>query len=160
MRADLGLSAAPCLTGGGIIYLDGDPDDYVHPGFETIHTQPSQWVSFTPFYEYGDTFDQSWNQGLGMAVFWDIAFSSHELGLPLTVGRYDNAERYPVEDPGHPGLQIFGDTNGCNTVTGWFEIEEISIPDGGSARSLTATFEQHCEGAAPALRGCVHYEAN
>ena len=33
---DMAPTSAPCLTGGSVIYLDGDPDDWIHPGAETI----------------------------------------------------------------------------------------------------------------------------
>jgi heat shock protein HslJ len=68
---------------------------------------------------------------------------------------YDNAQRYPFESVGDPGLSIFGNGAGCNTVTGSYQVEELTLTAGGGT-SFTATFEQHCEGAAPALRGCVH----
>ena len=30
------VTSAPCLTGGSILYLDGDPNDFIHPGAETV----------------------------------------------------------------------------------------------------------------------------
>jgi hypothetical protein len=149
--SDMAISAAPCLTGGSVVHLDGDPGAYIFSGSET--DQVTTWSPINGNAN-NDTFWFECSPG-----GWMIAFSSRQLGHPLAVGRYDNAMRFPFESSGHPGLDISGNGRGCNTETGWFEIESIS---GGPANSgfteLTATFEQHCEGAAPALRGCVHFE--
>jgi hypothetical protein len=148
-RGDMAVSAALCLTGGSVLYLDGDPGAYIFSGMQT--TQVTLW---SPINGDADTF---WFES--SPADWAIAFSSQQLGQPLAVGRYDNAMRHPFESAGHPGLDISGNGRGCNMETGWFEIESIS---GGPANTgfteLTATFEQHCEGGTPALRGCVHFE--
>jgi hypothetical protein len=96
---------------------------------------------------------------LGPGTSWSLAFSSVQLGAPLAVGRYDDATRYPFEQAGHPGLDVSGSGRGCNVSSGWFEVESIAAgPNNGTFTELTATFEQHCENAPPALRGCVHFE--
>ena len=59
--------------------------------------------------------------------------------------------------PTHKGLSVFGDGRGCNTLTGSFTILGISSDAAGNVTALAATFEQHCEGAAPALRGTIHF---
>jgi hypothetical protein len=41
-------------------------------------------------------------------------------------------------------------------TAGRSEIEDLQF-DGGSLWSLTATFEQSCDGEAKLLRGCVHF---
>ena len=47
-----------------------------------------------------------------------------------------------------------GNGRGCNTLTGSFTIKQISFSRvDGSLDRLLATFEQHCEGATPALGG-------
>jgi hypothetical protein len=66
------------------------------------------------------------------------------------------AERSAFASPGHPGIDISGDGRGCNTITGRFEIRELTW-SGGVLNAFTATFEQHCEGGSATLRGCVHY---
>jgi hypothetical protein len=96
----------------------------------------------------------------GQTAFWGLAFSVRNLGIPLMPGLYDGGQRYPFEDPGHPGLSIFGDGRGCNMLTGKFTIIEatfdysFSIPD---VVTFAAQFEQHCEGDPPALRGTIYY---
>jgi hypothetical protein len=61
----------------------------------------------------------------------------------------------PFEAPGAPGLDFSGEGRGCNKLSGRFTVSEARYGPQGLIRSLRARFEQHCEGAAPALRGEV-----
>ncbi|RIL05128.1 MAG: hypothetical protein DCC71_11550 [Proteobacteria bacterium] len=65
--------------------------------------------------------------------------------------------RSPFQEGDAPGLSVFGSGRGCNTLTGWFEVLEHEVDARGRLRRFAADFEQHCEGAAPALRGSVRY---
>jgi hypothetical protein len=67
-----------------------------------------------------------------------------------------NATRYPFNGSG-PGLSISGEGRGCNELTGSFTVTEATFggPDSSYIQDFAATFEQHCEGAEPALRGTV-----
>ena len=80
-------------------------------------------------------------------------------GTVLTEGIYLDAQRAPFADPGHPGLDVYGDGRGCNTLTGSFEILAIRFGDAGRVKRLHATFEQHCDGTTPALRGELRFHA-
>jgi hypothetical protein len=143
-------STAACLGGGNVIFYDGN--DWVYNGTETI-SQGAWSIS-------GSTSDitvhvtpSSSSQG----YWWDLEFSSRELNQPLMAQVYNNAERAPFASPGHPGIDIGGDGRGCNTITGRFQIEDLTM-SGSTIQSFTATFEQHCEGGQAVLRGCVHFE--
>jgi hypothetical protein len=80
-------------------------------------------------------------------------------GQTLTVGTYTGAQRYPFNDAGRPGLSVSGNGRGCNTLTGQFTIREIAFDAAGAVTALFATYEQHCEGGTPALRGTIRYFA-
>lgn len=143
-------ASTPCEIAGNVLYLDGDPSDWIHPGTETIvdgmwvgtASETDVVIQFTP----PDIADG----------FWRATFSTSKVGAPLAVGVYESAERNPFETDGHPGLDVSGDGRGCNMLTGRFEILEVQT-NGTELVSLLATFEQHCEGVAAVLRGCVHY---
>lgn len=94
---------------------------------------------------------------LGPSTSWELDFSTEHLGSELGVGSYPAAQVATFADPGHPGLDISGDGVGCNTLDGSFEISEVRW-EGATLKSFTATFVQHCDGIAPALRGCVHFQ--
>ncbi|HEX3782520.1 MAG TPA: hypothetical protein VHX38_22880 [Pseudonocardiaceae bacterium] len=81
-------------------------------------------------------------------------------GQTLQAGQeYDNAQRWPFQPAGVPGLSITGDGRGCNTLTGSFTINDLVTDANGTVLGLAATFTQHCEGAAPALHGTIEYLA-
>jgi hypothetical protein len=90
--------------------------------------------------------------------FWDLYFAAPN-NQPLTVGSYENATRVPFQTPGTPGLSISGPL-GCNILTGRFTVREIAYGAGNTIDSFWATFEQHCEGAEPALFGEIRFNAH
>jgi len=90
---------------------------------------------------------------------WTSAVES--LASRLRRETYTNAERDPFASPGHPGLEVTLQDRGSNTLTGSFTITNFTYS--GTAQSgfvidaFDATFEQHSEGAAPALFGQFSY---
>ncbi len=79
-------------------------------------------------------------------TFWELDFAAPQ-GQALTAGTvYDNATRYPFQNPLDPGLSLFGDGRGCNTSTGSFTVKTASFGPHGWIQSFDATFVQHCEG--------------
>jgi hypothetical protein len=86
------------------------------------------------------------------ADWWHLDFASPE-GQTLAVGTYGSATRYPFQSPGAPGLSVYGNGSGCNTLTGSSTVNEISFGLFGYLERFDADFVQHCEGGEPALRG-------
>jgi HYR domain len=80
-------------------------------------------------------------------------------GEPLTLGSYTGAVRAAFRGPGEPGLDVFGDGRGCNTVSGQFDVTELSYAPTGELLVFDATFEQHCEGGPAALFGRIRIES-
>jgi hypothetical protein len=146
-------SDAPCLTGGNTIFFDGDSGDYIFPGKETI-TLGSWSATASSSQVHVSVTPTDSSQGL----WWDLYFDASMLpNSTLTTQVYENAERWPFQSTGHPGLDVSGDGRGCNTVTGRFQVEQL-VMSNNNLQSFTATFEHHCEGGTPALRGCVHFQ--
>jgi len=151
------LGTASWATAGVTsIVLNSDPGDYIGGGQTMV------------FVETDGTFVAQ-NSGNGSSVhvsfntptyshWWYLDFAAPDL-LPLVVGPYEGAVRYPFQGAGQPGLSVTGDGRGCNTVTGRFDVRELVLGAGNEVVSFRATFEQHCEGFAPALRGEVRYNA-
>ena len=53
---------------------------------------------------------------------WTLDFATPQ-GQALTAGTtYDNVARYPFQTSTQPGLSLYGDGRGCNTVTGSFTV--------------------------------------
>ncbi|HKU45195.1 MAG TPA: hypothetical protein VJR89_43850, partial [Polyangiales bacterium] len=74
------------------------------------------------------------------------------------VGYYGDLRRYPFHNPVRGGLSWSGHGSGCNTLTGWFAVDDVGY-QAGVLKTLDLRFEQHCEGRTAALRGAVHYVA-
>jgi hypothetical protein len=147
-------TASNCLSVGNSIYFNGETGDYIHPGSGTI-TQ-GKWVGRSTYGGLDGVSISVTPMDSKQGSFWSLDFSSKQLGEPLAVKAYTKAERAAFASAGHPGVDIGGNGVGCNTVTGAFQVETITW-DGPTLKEFTATFEQHCEGGKPALRGCVHF---
>ena len=81
-------------------------------------------------------------------------------GAVLQPGAYEGAERFPFQSAGHPGLDFSGDGRGCNTLTGRFDVLEVVRDAGGNISQLAVNWEQHCEGAQPALFGQIRFNSD
>lgn len=97
--------------------------------------------------------------GLPEGAWWNLDFAPLH-GRPLRVGEYEAARRFPFQGPDNPGLSVGGNGRGCNTLTGRFTVLDVSVGPGKVVNRFRATFQQHCEGASPLLRGEVAIVAN
>ncbi len=84
-----------------------------------------------------------------------------EFQLPNTTSRwqpgvYADAQRYPFNDPARPGIDWTGEGRGCNTQAGSLTVDSVTYA-ADSLKQVDLTFEQHCEGAIPALHGTIHW---
>lgn len=136
--------------------LSSDSGDFVGAG---------QFYFFTPA---DGTFSaqQNFDQGVSLAFntpsfgqFWGLDFAAPN-NQPLSVGTYTGAARFPFQASNQPGLSVVGDGRGCNTVTGSFQVLQVAYGSASTVVSFDAIFEQHCEGAVPALRGEIRFNAN
>jgi len=135
--------------------LTGDPGDFISGGQSKFLT-PADGTFFVNGASGSSVVSMTF---FGGNEFWSADFAAPS-GQPLTVGSYTGAARFPFQSPSQPGLDISGDGRGCNTLTGSFSVLEISYGSDGNIASFDATFEQHCEGATPALRGEFRFNAH
>ena len=90
--------------------------------------------------------------------FWSLQFgspTSHKFGR----GEYEGAQRTAFRSPTRPGIDVSGDGRGCNTDTGRFLVTDFALNSDGTIARLAIDFEQHCEGASPALYGSFRYNS-
>jgi hypothetical protein len=144
------------LEGSGIrgvtaFDLTSDPGDYIGQGL-TYHYVPTNaslaggggrtlaWVGV------------SGNNG----DWWGGVFQAPTGDILAPGSTYPNATRYPFNNGG-AGLDWSGNGRGCNTLTGWFAVDEIAFTEREEVRYLRIRFEQHCESADPALHGTLSY---
>ncbi len=74
--------------------------------------------------------------------FWHLDLSA-PAGQTLAVGLYTSTVIYPVLTGGNPGLNFYGDGRGNSTLSGSFEVFEITYNTDGSLASFAANFTQH-----------------
>jgi hypothetical protein len=136
--------------------LTGEPGDFVLGNQSKFLTPADGTFNVSENFDNGVSLFFSGNQ---LGEFWLVDFAAPNNQL-LTVGTYTGATRFPFQAFSEPGLSIAGDGAGCNTLTGNFTVLEINYGPGGSIISFDATFEQHCEGVAAALRGELRFNAH
>jgi hypothetical protein len=142
--------------GGNSLSFVSDPGDYIGQGWTVLHEAPTS--TFAPTFDVARnhlSFRIVGSDGLD-TLDWSLDFSAPN-GQQLTTGTYLSATRYPFQAPTVPGLSFSGDGRGCNQLGGQFTIADFAYGSDGSVQRLTATFEQHCEGGGPALRGKIVY---
>jgi hypothetical protein len=161
--------ATACLTDDDIFVLGGD--DGIHQGPPLVIEGGTGWSV-----QVGDDSSTGRPDLVEITVeslTWTVIFSTANTGAPLAVANYAGAERDPFEDPGRPGLSVFGNGVGCNTVAGSFQVLSLDYGPPGDAsadagadaadanttsvlRSFTASFVQHCDEGTTYNFGCVH----
>jgi HYR domain len=144
----------PVPSSGTFLYMNSEPGDYIGQGIEQLYTSDDSTIRGS-FSQDGGGFFASVIQG-NYDHWWYVDFAAPP-GEPLVEGSYTGALRYPFND-GAPGLSVSGDGRGCNTLTGQFDVNEISQASTGELLVFDATFEQHCEGGDPALYGRIRIE--
>ncbi|MFL5915038.1 MAG: IPT/TIG domain-containing protein [Gaiellaceae bacterium] len=87
--------------------------------------------------------------------YFDMDFAAQPGAILTSGGIYTQAQRAPFREAGHPGIDIYGNGAGCNTDSGMFEVKDIATDPTGAISRLWIIYEQHCEGARPALWGEV-----
>ena len=70
------------------------------------------------------------------------------------MGYYPKVQRAPFRTAGYAGLDITGDSRGCNTDSGAIDVRDLAV-SGSAITRLDLLYEQHCEGGVPALFGEV-----
>lgn len=136
---------------GNYVYLESDSGDYIGQGQTEIFSQANAILTATE--SAGE---------LTIGVMGDRSYGGRfRVMTPLTQmepGYYADAQR-AGENPTAPGLIFFGDGRGCNSVDGWFVIDNIAFLD-GALTAVDLRFEQHCDNLTPALRGRIHWRSD
>jgi hypothetical protein len=90
--------------------------------------------------------------------WWYGDFSAPSGDILAAGNTYNGAARDAFRGSS-PGLDVSGNGRGCNTISGKFTVTEARFEPSGALHSFNVRFEQHCEGADPALRGEFSYRA-
>jgi hypothetical protein len=91
------------------------------------------------------------------SVYSVLTFSTYMLGIALQKGVYDDAQGFPYESRGHPGIDVMVSSEGGRWVTGSFTITDASFSKDSSGayqlESFAATFTQVSDGEGSSIWG-------
>lgn len=149
-----GPAAAQTVTSGSLS-MTSDEGDYIGQGQSYAYSTQAGDRLDVYGNESGQVVSVAVNGANGDWWYLDLAAPS---GQSLAPGVYANATRYPFNEPNEPGLSVSGNGRGCNVLTGSFTVNEVAFGPQGYVQALDATFEQHCEGMDPALRGRIRID--
>lgn len=134
---------------GNYVYLESQPGDYIGAGGTYLYTPATAQIvpNLT-----GAEFSISVNGNES----WGGFFQGMNTLSRLEPGYYGGLLRHPFHNPTKGGLEWGGQGRGCNTLTGWFVVDNVSYV-GETLTAIDLRFEQHCEGLTPALHGEIHW---
>ncbi len=144
-------TASTVAVAANLITLQSDVGDYIGHGGTYSFSRANTTMSVT-----------SSGGRLGVALsgdqWWNGNFVLPSAYSKIEVGTYTGLTRYPFNSAATGGLDWSGDGRGCNTLYGSVSVSHV-VYVGTTLTEVDLNFEQHCEGAAPALRGQIHWTA-
>jgi hypothetical protein len=130
--------------------LDSEPGDTIGAGQSLTFASLSATVTAT-----GD------DAALTMTATDGTHNFSADLAAP-TGGTLAQGTTYPTTlagDATNAGLDVSGDGRSCGSSTGTMTVHEITLDVSNAIATFAATYEQHCDGATPALFGELRFHA-
>ena len=135
-----------------VLAMSSQPGDYIGGGQMYLFTTADGPIKPIVYR------DHSVSMQLFNGYSWVADFAAPD-GAVLAKGDYPNAQRYPFQASGFPGLSVDAPSVGCNTLTGNFQVQLAKYAADGTIQQFPANFEQHCEGMPPALFGWVRFHS-
>src|SRR5260370_434452 len=118
-----------------VLSMYGQPGDYISPGQLIITAADAAFTPSRNFYQAVSLSAQSLDS-------WNLDFAG-PTSTTLTPGDYENAQRFPFQGAGTPGLSVSGAGQGGNTLTGRFVVLNPSYATNRGVQNFAADFEQH-----------------
>jgi len=111
-----------------------------------------QGESFLVTPDDGYTFSASINANNGISLIissptrtWNLDFAGPN-SVPLAVGPYNNAQLWPFQGPGQPGMAVTTPGRVPASIIGFFQILNIQIGPGNVVQAFDADFLQYDNG--------------
>ena len=137
---------------GNYVYLESQPGDFIGQGRNYLYTPIESLLT-------ADAEGARLTVSVNGDEYWDGTFQAMNILSRLEVGYYSDLRRFPFHNPVKGGLSWSGEHRGCNTLTGWFVIDDVTY-DGTTLMAIDLRFEQHCDGVEAPLNGEVRWDAN
>jgi hypothetical protein len=135
---------------GNYIYLNSDAGDWIGQGQEYLYTPVNAAMTLTA-------------SGGDLQVFVDVPgywwgrFLTMDTITEFRPGYYSGLEGYPWYNTAKGGMYWDGQGRGVQ-ASGWFVVDSVTYVD-GVLTAIDLRFEQHNNGASPALHGAIHWAA-
>ena len=136
---------------GNYVYLESDFGDWVGAGQNYLYTPLDSTITVTSSGAHASV-------SVAGDEDWSGSFQGMNSISLLEPGYYGDLQRYPFHNPVRGGLSWSGEGRGCNTLTGWFVIDNLNY-DGNTLTAIDLRFEQYCDGGPP-LNGVIHWDVN
>jgi hypothetical protein len=145
---------------------DGTGTDPVKPSFVEIASDPGDYIGGGRSYRYTKADAALTVQATGSRISvrvegdqrWEGEFVLPSKHTRVVTGSFAGLRRYPFHDQAVGGMSWSGEGRGCNMLTATFTVERARY-EADQLTALDLSFEQHCEGGAPALRGKIQWSA-
>lgn len=145
--------AAPPDLSPNRIDLDSDAADYIGGGRDYSYSNANAVIAV-------GAEGARLSIGIHGDEWWNATFQLPAAFARLEKGTFAGLERFPFHDADKGGLSWSGDGRGCNTLSGSFTISYVEYDQDSTLTAVDLSFEQHCDGATPALRGTIHWRAD
>src|SRR5205807_3160249 len=119
--------------------MTSQPGDYIGAGGNYNYTTATG--TFHAYHSTNDNYVGFSYQDVNPNVWWYVDLAAPN-GAALTPGYYGNATRYPFEASNVPGLAVYGEGRGSNTLTGNFTVIQALYDASGQVLSFDVKFEQ------------------
>jgi hypothetical protein len=153
--AVLGASGAGIAFADNVLRFHSEPNDPIGLGGEVTYTSHDGVFALTPAL-YPNAIQVSFYTQ-GAEHWWTLTVMPAD-GASLRLGQYPDAQPWPFQSPGHPGLTFYGDGRLC-FANGHFEVLDLNYDRAGNLTRFAANWEQRCRGVAAALRGQIRYNS-
>jgi hypothetical protein len=134
---------------GNSIYLESEPGDVIGAGTTVTYTDAN-----APIFVNASGNRVEFLVSTAQPSYGD--FQAMMIITQLQPGYYADLRGYPHHNPTKGGLNWSARSILCSSITGWFAVDQVSYTAGGLT-ALDLRFEQHCNGAAAALHGAIHW---
>jgi len=151
------LGSGSALAGQNILFYSSQPGDFIGQGLEVTITGAQ-----ANFRASSSRPSKAHVELIALDTFQLYAIDLGSANsVRLVPGSYEDAQIAGLfQNPDHPGLAFTAENRSCSTVTGRFDLLEAVYDGFGGVISLAVNFEQHCNGAAPALFGQIRFNSD
>jgi hypothetical protein len=141
VSAALVAFAASAFGQGSSFYFTSLPGSLVGQG-QTVSVSEADGYSFSATLNANNSVSLTISSPVHT---WNLSFAAPD-NAPLTVNTYNNAQLYPNQSIGTPGMAFTTPGVTLNSIIGYFNVQNITFGPGNTIQSFDADFQQYDNG--------------